>query len=484
MNATIFRSAINISAICGLYLATAMLVPAMVDLYYGHRDWQVFAVTAFLSGGLSLATAMATRAGPPPFSKRFGFLLVNMLWLVFSLVGTLPFWFSSLKLDFSEAFFESVSAVTTTGSTVIVGLDDAPPGILMWRSMLQWIGGIGIVALGLFIMPYLRVGGISFFKMESSDTNDKPFARIASFTRAFILIYLLLTALCAIAYYVFGMSRFDAINHAMTTIATGGLSTHDASFAYFNSIPLLWTGTLFMTISSLPFSILILFIVRGRLDSLRDPQIVVFLGYLTAFALAIGVYHRVVNGIDFDDALAHSFFNVSSIVSTSGFASEDYTTWGPFVVMCAFVASFIGGCSGSTAGGVKSYRFIIMFNAIRSGLYKLIYPNAIYAVRYGTMTVDAEAQRTVFLFFTTYIFLWVLGSLALGALGYDLLTATSSVITALSNVGPGVGPLVGPAGNFSQMSDTALYILSLLMLLGRLEILTVLVILTPLFWRD
>ncbi|MDK1386306.1 TrkH family potassium uptake protein [Sinorhizobium sp. 8-89] len=483
MNATLFRHAVHIAAILGLYLSAAMLVPALVDLYYGHPDWEIFAVTAFLTGGLSAATFMATRAGPPPFSKKFGFLLVNLLWSVFSVVGAIPLWLSSLDLDFAQALFESVSAVTTTGSTVIVGLDNAPPGLLLWRSLLCWLGGIGIVVLGLFIIPYLRVGGMSFFKMESSDTGDKPFARIASFSRAFLAIYVTITLLCAIGYSVTGMNRFDAINHAMTTVATGGFSTHDASFAYFGSIPLLWTSTFFMTLCSLPFSILIVLVVRGRLDALRDPQITVFLGYLTAFSVAVAVYHRLANGVEFHLALAHSFFNITSLLSTTGYASEDYSLWGPFVVMTAFIATFMGGCSGSTAGGIKAYRFVVLFNAIRSGLNRLVYPNAIYAVRYGNNTVDADTQRAIFLFFITYILLWVFGSLMMGALGYDLVTAVSAVITCLSNVGPGLGSIIGPVGNFSTLDDPELYLLSLMMLLGRLEVLTVLVILTPIFWK-
>ncbi|HEV7250388.1 MAG TPA: TrkH family potassium uptake protein [Shinella sp.] len=484
MNATIYRAVVNIAAICGLYLAAAMLVPALVDIYYGHRDWKVFMLSAALVGGLSTLTAAATHAGPPPFNKKMGFLLVNVLWLVFSLVGALPFMLSSLEMDFAKALFESVSAITTTGSTVISGLDNAPPGILMWRSLLHWLGGIGIVALGLFVMPYLRVGGISFFKMESSDTNDKPFARIASFTRAFVLIYVLITLACTLVFAALGMSRFDAVNHAMATVATGGFSTHDASFGYFNSLPLLWAGTFFMTLCSLPFSILIVFMVRGRLDALRDPQIGVFLGYLVLFSLAIAVYHRIQNGVPFHEALAHSFFTVSTILSTTGYASQDYTLWGPFVVTMAFFMTFMGGCSGSTAGGIKAYRFIILFNSMRTGLYKLIYPNGIHIVRYGKMAVDSDLQRNVFLFFVTYLLLWATGSVAMTAMGYDLMTSASSVITALSNVGPGVGPIVGPAGNFSTISDPALYLLTIMMLLGRLEVLTVLVVLTPLFWKS
>jgi trk system potassium uptake protein len=484
LNANLLRSAIHIAAICGLYLATVMFIPAMVDLYFGHPDWRIFAMCGFMTFGFSLATAMATRGNSTPFNKRFGFLLVNILWATFSLTGAIPLYFSAAKLTFAQALFESVSAITTTGSTVIVGLDNMPPGLLLWRSLLQWLGGVGIVALGLFVLPYLRVGGMSFFKMESSDTNDKPFARIASFTRAFVGVYVGITIVCAITYDVLGMGHFDALNHAMSTVATGGFSTHDASLGFFRNPALLWASTFFMMVCSLPFSILILFIVRGRLDSLRDPQILVFLGYVSAFAVAVAIYHHFQSDVPFSRSLTHSFFNFASIFSTTGYASEDYSLWGPFAIMAAFIATFVGGCSGSTAGGIKAYRFTILFNLLRTGLKKLLYPNAIYSVRYGRNIVEADTQRAVFLFFFLYMLLWAFGSLVLGAMGFDLVTSVSAVITALSNVGPGLGDIVGPAGNFSTFADPPLYLLTLMMLLGRLEILSVLVLLMPMFWKN
>ncbi|MCC2609736.1 TrkH family potassium uptake protein [Neorhizobium sp. Rsf11] len=482
MNASLLRSTIYISALCGLYLSVAMFLPAIVDLYNGHDDWQVFAMSGVMVGGFCAAAALATRGPPPVFNKRFGFLLVNVLWLVFSIVGAIPLFLAEYNLSFAQALFESISGITTTGSTVIVGLDDLPPGILLWRSLLCWLGGIGIVALGLFVLPFLKVGGMSIFKLESSET-DKPFARLASFTRAFLAVYVALTIACAIAYDLAGMSHFDAVNHAMTTIATAGFSTHDASFAFFDSNTILVIGAIFLAICSLPFSVLILLAVRNRLDAARDPQILVFLGYLCGISIALAVYQHLRNGVEMSNALIHAFFNMTSIVSTGGFASDDYTQWGPFAVLLAFFATFAGGCSGSTAGGIKAYRFVVIFNVVRAGLSRLVYPNAMYTVRYGRVTVDAETQRGVFLFVSLYIFLWVVGSIGMTLFGYDILTATSSVITALSNVGPGIGPIIGPAGNFSTISDPALCLLSLMMLLGRLEVLTVLVLLTPVFWR-
>jgi len=461
-----------------------MLLPALLDLYYGQPDWRVFVLSAFFIGGLSLAIALATRGGQPSYSKRFGFLVVNLLWLTLSLVGAIPFYVSSLDMNFADSVFESVSAVTTTGSTVIVGLDHTAPGILLWRSLLQWIGGIGIVALGLFVLPTLRVGGSSFFKMESSDIAERPFARFVSFTRWLIAIYVAITVLCTLGYSFTGMSQLDAINHAMATVATGGFSTHDTSFGYFHSPALLWVSTFFMAVSGLPFSILIVFAVRGRLDTLKDPQIVFFILYLCLFSLAVAIYHRLANGVDFGTAVTHSFFNMTSILTTTGFVSQDYTLWGPFVVAAAFFATFMGACSGSTAGGIKSYRFVIILSTVRTGLKRLVYPHAADSVRYGKRIVDTETQRGVFLFFSSYIVFWALGTLAMTAMGYDLITSASAAITAFSNVGPGLGPIVGPAGTFAPLSDAAKWLLSFLMLLGRLEILTMLVVMTPFFWRD
>lgn len=478
-----YRSAAHIAAVCGLYLSLTMIVPAVIDFQAGYASWEVFMRAGFFGGGLCLATAIATHEPMPPLSKRMGFLLVNLLWITFCLIGALPLWLSQLNLSLAQAIFESVSAVTTTGSTVIVGLDHVAPGLLLWRSMLQWFGGIGIVALGLFVMPFLRVGGISFFRLESSDTNAKPFARIVSFLRALVMIYIALTLFCAIAYRTLGMTQFDAINHAFTTVATGGFSTHDASFGYYDRVGLLWAATFFMTLCSLPFSILILFVVRRRAEALRDPQVAFFLVALATLAMALAVYHRIESGAPFSEALSLAFFSVASILSTTGFASSDYTAWGSFAMVVAFFATFMGGCSGSTAGGMKAYRFVIIINSFLPIVARIIYPNSVLAVRYGNLIVEPDTQRAVFIFFVTYLAIWALGSLFMAALGYDIVTSMSAVITALSNVGPGTGPVVGPAGNFSTISDPALAMLSIVMIMGRLEILTVLVILAPVFWK-
>ena len=484
MHAPTIRAAVYVAASLAVWLSVLMLVPAAIDLYYGNPDWRVFLISAFATGGVSAAIAMATRGAPPRLSPRLVFLTVNLLWIAMSVAGAIPLFEASLKLDFTEAVFEAVSAVTTTGSTVITGLDSLPPGILLWRSILQWMGGLGVIALGLFLLPFLKIGGLSYFKVESSDIGDRPFERLSVFTFALLGIYTAMTVACAFAYAAAGMSVFDAINHAMTTLATGGFSTHDTSFGYFEGNAVLWVASTFMLIAGLPFSILLLLLLKRRWDAIADPQIRLYLAYAAAFTALFGAY-AVTRGL-FEPAgsLAQATFTSVSLLTTTGYASADYTLWGPFAVALAFVATFIGGCSGSTAGGIKAYRFLILFKLIHSGLKGLIYPSGIHPVTYGTRNVDADMARAVLLFFSAFLALLCLGTLLLAATGLDLTTALTGALTALTNVGPGLGAIIGPAGNFAEVSDPAKWVLIIGMLLGRLEILTVLILLLPEFWHD
>lgn len=483
MNRSAVRAATHVAAVFALYLSAAMLFPAAVDLYYGNDDWQAFAFSALFVGAAAMAVALATRGRPPQVSSRFGFLLVNMLWFTLAFAGAVPYMASSLDMSLTDAVFESVSGITTTGATVINGLDRAPPGLLLWRSLTSFMGGLGVIALGLFLLPFLNIGGVSYFKIESSDIEDKPLERFQTFMLSLIGIYTALVFTCAIAYTAAGMEGFHAVNHAMATVATGGFSTHDTSFLrYANNPAVLWIGSFFMFIGALPFSIMILFAVRGRFDALRDPQIRVFAGYSIAFAVAVAVYLTVRTDMPFWLALSHSTFNFLSIITTTGFASDDYTLWGPFAVACIFVATFLGGCSGSTTGGIKAYRFLILFELLANGLRRLIYPHAVAPVRYGDRTVGDDMQRAVVLFVASFFILWAITTVLLGATGLDFVTAVTGALTSLTNVGPGLGPIIGPVGNFSSLPDAAKWICAVAMLLGRLEILAVLVIFTPAFW--
>ncbi len=478
------RAALHIASVFGVYLSAAMLIPAAVDLYFGNDDWRVFAFSALFSGGLAIGLSLATQGRAPAITSRFGFLVVNLLWLTGCAVGSVPFLAASVELSLADAFFESVSGITATGATVIVGLDTMPPGILLWRSILQWIGGLGVIALGLFVLPFLNVGGVSYFRIESSDIEDRPFDRFSTFAISLVGIYAALTLACAIAYTFAGMRIFDALNHALTTIATAGFSTHDSSMGYYrDNAAILWIGTVFMFISALPFSILILFALRGRLDALRDPQIRVFAGYVVAFVLAVAIYLRIAHERPFLDALTHSAFNMVSIISTAGYASDDYAQWGAFATAAAFVAMFLGGCSGSTTGGIKAYRFLILFKLLSNGLRRFVYPNTVVTVRYGDRPVEDDMQRAVVLYMSAFLVIWAFLFLALAATGLDFVTAVSAALTGLTNVGPGLGPIVGPAGTFAPLPDLAKWIMALAMLMGRLEILAVLVIFTPVFWE-
>ena len=297
VQSTPIRAAIHIAAVFAIYLSIFMLIPAAVDLYYGHEDWKVFTASAFFTGGLALAVAIATNTKAPPVSPRFGFLLVNLLWVTMCLAGAVPFLASSLEMSPTDAAFEAVAGVTTTGATVISKIDGLPPGMLLWRSILQWMGGLGVIALGLFLLPFLNVGGVSYFKIESSDIDDRPFARFSTFAAGLISIYAVLTIACGLAYATAGMSAFDAINHSLTTVSTAGFSTHDASLGHYGgNAGVLWVGTVFMFIGGLPFSALILFLLRGRLDAALDPQIRIFAAYVVLIILAVTIYLRVTAG--------------------------------------------------------------------------------------------------------------------------------------------------------------------------------------------
>ncbi len=482
MNASMLRSAIHVSAIFAFYLATMMLIPGLVDLYYGNDDWRVFAASGAFIGGFSAMVAIATRAGPPVISTRFTFLLVNLLWLTFSVVAAVPLYFSTLGLSAADAVFESVSAITTTGSTVIAGLDTRPPGILLWRSMLQWFGGLGVIVLSLFILPFLKIGGSSLFRIESSDRYERPYARFSTYAYSIGAIYIALTLTCAILYATFGMSAFDAVNHALTTVSTGGFSTHDSSFGFFND-NLHWVAIVFMAIGGLPFTALVVLAFRGRTDILRDHQIYVFIAYCLFFSLMLAAWLVLSGQKTIDDALRLSLFSVVTLVTTTGFTSEDYTTWGSFAVGIALVATILGGCTGSTSGGIKAIRWMILFGMLRQALESFIYPNAVHPVRTGSVSVDERTQAVTALFVATFLIVLGVGTLMLTATGLDVLTAFSGTLTAMANVGPGLGTMIGPAGNFAGIPDAAKWMLSVAMLLGRLELFAVLVLLSPAFWR-
>jgi trk system potassium uptake protein TrkH len=471
------RSAVFATACVWMLLAAAMLAPLVTDLFAYDGDWVVFATAAGLVVTLAGVVALSTRGPTPRPTPRFGFILVVMLWVATPMAGAVPFVLHGLSV--TDAVFETISGFTTTGSTVMTGLDVQPRGILLWRSITQFLGGVGILALGLAVLPFLRIGGMQLFSKESSDRGDRPLPRFASFARSLMAVYGGLTILCALAYASVGMSAFDAVNHAMTTLSTGGYSTHDASMGFFVEDGPLWVGSLFMLIGGLPFALFIS-ILFGRRPGEIDPQILAYLGIVVAASICLTLARS--DGFE-ARPLAENVFNVISVITTTGYAAGDYTLIGPFAVALFFLLTFLGGCAGSTAGGVKTYRIVVTWTLMRGHLTRLVSPNAVTLTRYGSRQVDPAVFRSALVFLVAYAFCLMAITLGIAATGADLLTAHTAALTALSNVGPGLGDVIGPSGNFVSLSDAAKWLCSAAMLLGRLEILPVLVLLTPEFWR-
>lgn len=464
-------------------LAVSMALPALVDLAVGNPDWQVFTAAGLFTlftGGILVLT---TRSESRKLSVRQAFLLTTLAWIAMPAFAALPFRFSELHMSYTDAFFEAMSGLTTTGSTVIVGLDGAPPGILMWRSLLQWLGGIGILVMAISILPMLQIGGMQLFRMEFAERIEKALPRAAQIAGSIALIYLGLTLACAVLYWVFGMGPFDAVNHAMTTVATGGFSTRDGSIGYFESSAIDATATLFMVLGSLPF-LLYLSVIRGDLLALaRDSQVKWFLGILIGAVAMLIVFLWHGQGWALNEALRHVSFNATSIMTGTGYATTSFDLWGAFALPVFFFLMFIGGCAGSTTCGIKVFRVQVLYETARTQLKSLLQPHGVFIGYYNGRPIPPGVSDSVLSFFFLFVACFAAIAMGLAAMGLDFLTATSGAATAIANVGPGLGPIIGPAGNFAALPDAAKWLLAFGMLLGRLELFTILVLLAPSFWR-
>ena len=466
-------------------IAVLMLLPALADYVTGHGNWTAFISGAAFSGGAGGAMILAFRTGQRPvIGRREGFLLTSLAWVVLGAFAALPFALSAAQLSYTDAFFEAMSGLTTTGATVMSGLDTESHGILLWRAMLQWIGGIGIIVLAVMMLPYLGVGGMQLFRTEFSDKTDKIRARAGDITWEIFSIYALLTLACAVLLAVFGMPLFDAVCHAMTTVATAGFSTKDASIGYFNAPMIQWTITFFMFIGALSFMLMARAIWHGDWRSiLRDEQAHWFLLAILVFILMMTLWQVAVNGRDLEGALRSSAFNIVSIMTTTGYSSENYAAWGTFPLTLFMILLFVGGCTGSTAGGMKIFRFCILGSFAKWQIRSLVHRNRVLLPTYNGTPVTENIIRSVIGFIVLYILGFVLLGLAISAFNIDILTAYSAAAQALSNVGPGLGPIIGPSGNYAALPDGVKWLLALAMMIGRLELLTVMVLFTPTFWR-
>ncbi|MDD7910520.1 MULTISPECIES: TrkH family potassium uptake protein [Pseudovibrio] len=462
-------------------LASAMLIPAIVDVAARNADWQAFVMSALIVGlvGLLLVVAMGN-ALEEGLDTRQTFILTTLAWVTIPAFGAIPFLW--LGIAYVDAAFEAVSGFTTTGSTVLSGLDGLPPGLLVWRSLMQWMGGVGIVVMAIVLLPFLRIGGMQLFQTESSDQSEKIVGRSVELIRYIGLTYLFLTCLCIILYWASGMTMFDAFNHSLTTVSTGGFSTHDASFGYFENPMTGWIAVFFMIVGSLPF-VLVIQAFRGKPMLLwRDPQVRAFLYFLLFIALALTIYLGVSGTVAFSDALLQATFNVVSVVTGTGYAMGDYTAWGAPVIGLALLLKFVGGCTGSTTGGIKVFRFLVFFGTVKAHMRRMVRPNRVISESYGNTRLTPELTFSVLAFLVVYLGTVGLLTLILSTFHLDLVTAVSAAATSVGNVGPGLGPVIGPSGTFGPLPDAVKWILSAAMLLGRLELFTVLILLDPDFW--
>ncbi len=470
MNFVIFTNAVLLIGMGILMALVAALFPETSD------DFEVSAMFVVLLGSL-LAIAVGHRVSD--FGRLHTFLLTTSVWATAASAGALPLWIWQLPL--TDAFFEAMSGITTTGSTVMSGLDSTPPAILIWRALLQWLGGIGFIVTGIAFLPILRVGGMQLFRTESSERGEKEMTSAARFAGATVWVYLLLTMLCIMAYTLGGMTFFEAAVHALATVSTGGYSTSDASFGHFDSAFLQWAGVVFMISGSLPFAWYIRALNRRKF---RSEQVQAFLLFLSVVIGLLTIWRVVTAQTPVLESLRLVAFNVVSVVTTTGFATTDYTTWGPFAVTIFLALTVVGGCTGSTAGGGKTMRWIILIRSVRGQIKRIQTPHAVTTLRYEGRPVAYDVTNGVMVFSVFYAATVGCLAWALGLYGLDLATSFSGALTAVANVGPGIGDIIGPAGNFASLPDGAKWFLSLGMYLGRLEMLTVYVLLTKAFWFE
>ena len=469
-------------------LGLLMFVPMAVDFGYGDESWQAFAISGVLVTLVGGALATTTYQPKPDLRARGAFLLTVFSWIVLSTLAAIPFMLDPIRLSFTDALFEATSGITTTGATIMTGLDSMPKGILLWRAMLQWIGGIGIIVTAMAVLPMLGVGGMSLFRLESSDVGEKILPKAQSIAINIAAIYAVLTGACAFAYIVAGMGPFDAIAHAMTTIATGGYSTSDGSMGHFAKGGADIVGSVFMLLGALPFGMYMLMVRRGKIDApLRDPQVRAFL--FTIFIMtALVVFMLSASGAaDSQSGLLNSIrvsaFNTISIITGTGYATADYMQWGTAAVGAFFFFMFIGGCAGSTACSIKIFRYQVALEALRAYLFRMPRPHAVAPMRYGGNALpDAVVYSVLGYFFIFFVTVSVTAGL-LSSIGLDPLTAWSGAGSAVANVGPGLGEIIGPSGTYQDLPNTAKWVLLSAMIIGRLEIVTALVVVTPAFWR-
>ncbi|PIB25105.1 potassium transporter TrkH [Amylibacter kogurei] len=478
-----FRPAGYVIGMLVVALGAAMLLPMIVDIVTQSGHAGAFAVCAFItciSGAvIALACANAAEGG---LTIQQTFFLTTGVWLVLPFFGSLPFIFGATEARFVDAFFEAMSGLTTTGGTVFTGLDTMPKGLLFWRGLMQWFGGIGVVVMAMVFLPMLRVGGMQIFRTEGFDTFGKILPRAAEIARNISSIYITLTLTCMVAYAMAGQSFFDAMVHSMTTIATGGFANYDSSFSDLGAATE-YIGATFMILAALPFVRYVQFMGGSVKPLFKDSQIRAFAMTLLVVVLMLTIWRFTFVTQSGEFAFRKALFNGVSILTGTGYASDDYMLWGGFPITVFFLIGLIGGCAGSTTCSIKIFRFQLLFASIRAQIQRIHNPSGIFQPRYERRPVSEDVISSVMAFFMLFMVSLAVLSIALGMTGLDAVTSISGAAAALANIGPGLGAEIGPSGNFAGLNDGAKWLLSAGMLVGRLELMAVYVMFTATFWK-
>ena len=466
-----------------IILGVSMSIPIIIQIIYNELDSSFFGA-GIITIVFGILFFLSNLGHNKKLNLQQAFLLTALSWLSIAVFGSLPFIFSNLELTITDAFFESMSGITTTGSTIITNLNESPKAILFWRAILQWLGGIGIIVMAITLMPIMNVGGMQLFKISSNDSSEKILPKSKEIAIRLILIYTSLTTLCAISYKVFGMNFFDSITHSMTTIATGGFSNYNESIGYFNSAKIELASIFFIILGSIPFIAYIKFLSGDKKIFFSDVQIKTFIKIIIISTLILFIYLLLQNKDVSEISLRSVSFNVVSILTGTGYVTQEFDNWGSFPLIFFLILMFIGGCAGSTACGIKIFRIQILFLFLINQLKKIIYPRGIFLIKYDNNNVDDKFMASIISFIYLYIIIFFSITALLSLSGLDFITAISGAATSISNVGPGLGSLIGPNGNFALLPDISKWILSIGMILGRLELFAILVLFLPSFWRN
>ena len=467
-----------------IILGIFMLIPFFVQLIYLEKN-NIFLSSASITIFIGILLILTNLEETRKLNLQQAFLLTTLSWLSIAIFGSLPFLLSDLNLSFFDCFFDSMSGITTTGSTIITNLDSAPKSILIWRAILQWLGGIGVIVMAITVLPLLNTGGMQLFRRENFDTTEKILPKTREVTLIISTIYLSLTFVCGVAYWLVGMNIFDSIAHSMTTIATGGFSTYSGSIGHFQNPKIEIVAIIFIILGSIPFIAYIKFLKGNKKIFFEDIQIKGLI-YILVISVLLMFLYLAINNKEYElfENLRISTFNVVSILSGTGYVTSDFSLWGKFPLIFFLFLMFIGGCAGSTTCGIKIFRFQILWTFILTQLKKLIHPRGIFPMKYNQGEISNSFVYSIISFIFLYFFIFFILAALLSLNGLDFVTALSGSASAISNVGPGLGDVIGPNGNFSGLPNFSKFSLSLGMLLGRLELFAVLVLFFPSFWKN